>query len=356
MSTPRGTETPAPSITSQARRKKERGQLGQPVRGASILGTGSYVPEKVLTNADLERLVETSDEWIVTRTGIRERRIAGEDEHTSQMAAAAGRRAIEMAGLDPLEIDMILVATVSPDMMFPCTACFVQKKLGAFNAACMDISAACSGFLYALEVARNFIAAGTHDYILVIGADKLSSLVDWTDRNTCVLFGDGAGAAVVGHREGKNGILQTVMGSDGRFSDILLMPGGGCRIPITKENIDQKLNTIKMSGKEVFKQAVIAMQAAALEVVERSGLRPEQISLLIPHQANSRIIDAIATRLKVPSERVFMNLERYGNTSAAAVAIALDEANRTGALKPDDYALLVVFGGGLTWAGTVLQW
>jgi 3-oxoacyl-[acyl-carrier-protein] synthase-3 len=326
------------------------------LRPVSILGTGSYVPEKVLTNADLERLVDTSDEWITSRTGIKERRIAGPDEHTSDMAIGAAKQAMDMAGIGPMDIDMILVATVSPDMMFPCTACFVQKGLGARRAICMDISAACSGFLYGLDVAKQFVATGMHNNVLVIGADKLSSLVDWGDRNTCVLFGDGAGAAVVGHKEGEETLLHTVMGSDGNFGDILSMPGGGCRVPITVENLDQKLNTIKMAGKEVYKQAVIAMQNAALEVIEKAGITTEQIAWIIPHQANYRIIEAIAQRLGVGMDRVFVNLERYGNTSAAAVAIALDEANRTGALKKGDYVLLVVFGGGLTWASTLLRW
>ncbi len=327
------------------------------LRSVSILGTGSYLPEKVLTNAHLEKLVDTSDEWITTRTGIKERRIAGEGEFTSDMAAGAARQALDQAGLNAEDLDMILVATVSPDMMFPCTACFVQTVIGAKRAICMDLSAACSGFLYALEVAKQFVATGACEHILVVGADKLSALVDWTDRNTCVLFGDGAGAAVVGHRPGHGAeLLRSVMGSDGSFSDILSMPGGGCRIPITRDNFDEKLNTIKMSGKEVFKQAVVAMQSAAVELIETSGISTDQLAWIIPHQANIRIIEAIAQRLKVGMERVYVNLDRYGNTSAAAVAIALDEAHRLGKFQPGDHILLVVFGGGLTWASTLVRW
>ncbi len=323
---------------------------------AAILGTGSHVPERVLSNADLERMVETTDEWITTRTGIKERRIAAENEFTSDLATGAARKAMEMAGITADQIDMILVATVSPDMMFPCTACFVQKALGAKRAACMDLSAACSGFLYALDVARQFVATGTYRYVLVIGADKLSALVDWEDRNTAVLFGDGAGAAIVGPRPERDGFLASVMGSDGNQDEILNLPGGGCRIPITKENIDDKLNTIKMSGREVFKQAVMAMQNASLEVLRRADVTTDQLAWVIPHQANMRIIEAIAQRLGVGMDRFYLNLDRYGNTSAAAVAMALDEANRAGCLKENDLVLLVVFGGGLTWASTLLRW
>ncbi len=329
---------------------------GRTVRSVSIVGTGSYVPERVLTNAELEKLVETSDEWIVSRTGIKERRIAAEDEFTSDMAAHAARQAMQNAGVDASEIDMLIVATVSPDMMFPSTACWVQNKIGATRAACFDISAACSGFVYGLEIAQQFIATGTYETILVIGADKLSSLVDWTDRNTCVLFGDGAGAAVLKHRPGANGILNTYLRSDGQHSDVLYMPGGGCRHPITAENADQRLNTIKMNGKETYKQAVNAMHQAALTVLEQTGLDLEDIECVIPHQANVRIIQAIADRLKIPLDRFFVNLEKYGNTSAAAVAIALDEAHRSRRIKIGDHVLLVVFGGGLTWASAVIEW
>ena len=324
-----------------------------------MLGTGSYAPARVMTNADMEKIVDTSDEWITSRTGIRERRIAAEGEHTSDIAAAAGLAALQNAGIDAANVDLILVATASPDMFFPATACLVQRRLGARRAACMDISAACSGFLYALEMAKNMVAMGSVGIALIIGAEKLSAWLDWTDRNTCVLFGDGGGACVLGRRpEGRvgRGILSTFMGSDGEYAQILSLPGGGSRCPITASNVDQRLNTLKMMGKETFKQAVNAMTSASLEVLDRTGLTVDDIACIIPHQANFRIIDAIADRLKVPTDRFFLNLERYGNTGAAAVAIALDEAHRAGRIKPGDKVLLIVFGSGLTWASTVIEW
>lgn len=328
----------------------------QPTRPVSIIGTGSYVPERILTNAELEKMVETSDEWITTRTGIKERRIAREDEFTSHMATEAARRAIEQAGITIAEIDLILVATVTPDTAFPATACWVQKALGATQAACFDVSAACSGFLYAIEIAQQFIANHTYDTILVIGADKLSSILNWEDRNTCVLFGDGAGAAVLRSREGSLGVISTEMGSDGNYSDILIIPGGGCAIPVTPANAHEKPNTLQMNGRETFKQAVISMLGAANKALENSGLGIDDIACIIPHQANIRIIEALADRLKLPMSKFHINLDRYGNTSAAAVAIALDEAHREGRFKRGDYILLVVFGGGLTWASSVIQW
>ena len=329
---------------------------GKTHRTVSIIGTGSYVPEKILTNDDLSRMVDTSDEWITTRTGIKERRVAAKDEHTSDMAAKAALQAIAQAGISPAEIDMILVATATPDMLFPATACFVQKKIGATNAACLDISAACAGFLFGLEIAQQFITSHTHDTVLVIGADKLTSITNWTDRNTCVLFGDGAGAAILRHRGSAHGVISTHIGSDGRFTDILFMPGGGSRCPITKENAHMNLATIHMTGKEVYKQAVTAMLRAAKKALEQAGLTINDIACVIPHQANLRIIEAIADRLGIPIEKFYVNLDKYGNTSAAAVAIALDEANRTGRIKAGDYILMVVFGGGLTWASTVIEW
>lgn len=323
---------------------------------ASIIGTGSFVPEKILSNAELERMVETNDEWIVTRTGIRERRIAAEQQTTSDMATEAAKAAMLNAGVAPEEIDLIIVATVTPDMFFPSTACFVQTKIGAKNAACFDVSAACSGFLFALETARQFIASGAKKTALVIGAEKLSTIVDWSDRNTCVLFGDGAGAAIVRHKAGTKGIIHTHMGSDGRQSEILYIPGGACRTPVTAENAAQRLNTIKMNGKETYKHAVTAMLDAGNRVLEAGGISVGELACIIPHQANARIIEAIADRMRIPIERFLINLDRFGNTSAAAVAIALDEANRTERMKEGDYILLVVFGGGLTWAGSLIQW
>jgi 3-oxoacyl-[acyl-carrier-protein] synthase-3 len=338
------------------RQPRSSQRSGKIHRTVSIIGTGSYVPERVLTNADLSAMVDTSDEWITTRTGIKERRIAAKDENTSDMAAKAALKAIEQANILPTEINLIIVATATPDMLFPATACFVQKKIGATNAACLDISAACAGFLFGIEIAQQFITSHTHDTVLVIGAEKLTSITNWTDRNTCVLFGDGAGAAILRHRGGSHGVISTHIGSDGNFTDILFMPGGGSRCPITAENVSLNLNTIHMSGKEVYKQAVIAMMNAAKKALELAGLTINDIACVIPHQANLRIIEAIADRLGIPLEKFYVNLDKYGNTSAAAVAIALDEANRSGRIKPGDYVLMVVFGGGLTWASTVIEW
>ena len=333
-----------------------RSRQHQNKRTVSIIGTGSFVPERVLTNGELATLVETSDEWITSRTGIRERRIAGESESTSDLATHAALAAMENAGITAEEIDLIIVATVTPDMAFPSTACIVQAKIGAKGAACFDVSAACAGFLYALEIAQQFITSHTYDTILVIGADKLSSIVDWTDRNTCVLFGDGAGAAILRHRGGGHGVVSTYMASDGGLADILYMPGGGSQTPITKDNSDQRLNCIKMNGKETYKHAVISMLDAATRALAAANLQASDLACIIPHQANLRIIEAIAGRMNLPMDRFMINIDRYGNTSAAAVAISLDEANRTGRMKVGDYVLLVVFGGGLTWASSVIQW
>ena len=327
-----------------------------PKRTVSIIGTGSYVPERVLSNADLEKLVETSDEWITTRTGIKERRIAGDNEFTSDLATNAAKAALENSGISPTEIDLIIVATITPDKFMPSTACMVQTKIGATNAACFDISAACSGFLYAIEIAQQFITSHTYNTILVIGADKLSSIIDWKDRNTCVLFGDGAGAAILRHRAHGHGVIATRMGSNGALADLLQVPGGGSACPITSANADQRLNTIRMEGRETFKHAVTNMVESARQVLDDAGLDATDLACVIPHQANLRIISAVAERLDVPLDRIMVNLDRFGNTSAAAVAIALDEANRTGRMKVGDYVLLVVFGGGMTWASSVVQW
>lgn len=327
---------------------------------SSIIGTGSYMPEKVLTNEDLSKMVDTSDEWITSRTGIRERRIAAENQATSDLAAEAARRALASAGVSAEEIQLIIVATVTPDMFFPSTACFVQKKIGATNAVCFDISAACSGFLYALQVARHFINTGNRATALVIGAEKLSSLVNWKDRNTCVLFGDGAGAVVLRRAEeeteASGRVLATVMGSDGNLADLLKVPGGSSACPITPENIESRPNTIHMEGRETFKHAVTRMLEASQQALELAGLTAADVALVIPHQANARIITAIAERLGLPDERVFMNLDKYGNTSAATIPVALDEARQAGRLKKGDVVLLVAFGGGFTWASSVLRW
>jgi 3-oxoacyl-[acyl-carrier-protein] synthase-3 len=339
------------------RQPRSSRRSAKPGRTVSIVGTGSYVPERVLTNADLSKMVDTTDEWITSRTGIKERRIAAKDEYTSDMAARAALKAMEQASIAPEEIDMILVATASPDMIFPATACFVQTKIGAKNAACLDVSAACAGFLFAIEIGQQFITSHTYETVLVIGAEKLTSITNWTDRNTCVLFGDGAGAAILRHRdESAHGVISTHIGSDGNFADILWMPGGGCRTPITAENAHQHLQTIHMSGRDVYKQAVTSMLDASKKALDKAGLTIEDIACVIPHQANVRIIEGIADRMKIPLDRFFVNLDKYGNTSAAAVAIALDEANRSGRLKKGDYILMVVFGGGLTWASSVIEW
>jgi 3-oxoacyl-[acyl-carrier-protein] synthase-3 len=322
-----------------------------------IAGTGSYLPEKILTNADLAAAVDTSDEWIVSRTGIRERRIAAEGEFTSHMATHAARRALDQAGLAPEDIELIIVATITPDTPTPATACYVQQMLGANRAVAFDISAACSGFLYAMKISKRLISDGAFKNALIIGAEKLSTVTNWQDRSTCVLFGDGAGAAVLrAAAPGEGAILATEMGTDGNLTHLLNIPGGGSACPITQSNVGDQLFTLTMMGKEVFKHAVNRMKEAAEKVIERAGLQAEDIACVIPHQANLRIIDAIADRLAVPNERVFVNLDKYGNTSAAAVAIALDEANRSGAFKRGDNIVLVVFGAGLTWAAAAIRW
>src|SRR5205809_2940765 len=269
------------------------------LRTVSIIGTGSYVPEKILTNADLSRIVDTSDEWITTRTGIKERRIAAKGEDTSDMAAKAALKAIEQSKISAKEIDLIIVATATPDMLFPATACFVQKKIGATKAACLDISAACAGFLFGLEIAQQFITSHTHETVLVIGADKLTSITNWSDRNTCVLFGDGAGAAVLLHRGSAHGVISTHIGSDGQYTDILFMPGGGSRCPITRENADKHLATIHMTGKDGYKQVVVAMLNALQTALQQAGLSIHDIAFVITHQADFASIEAIADRLGV---------------------------------------------------------
>jgi 3-oxoacyl-[acyl-carrier-protein] synthase-3 len=326
------------------------------LQGCAITGVGSYVPDRVLSNADLENIVDTTDEWITSRTGIKERRMAAEGEHTSTMAAHAARRALERAELDAADLDLIIVATITPDMPFPATACIVQQQLGATKAAAFDLEAACSGFIYALEIGHSFIASGVYENILIIGAEKLSSIIDWKDRNTCVLFGDGAGAAVLQRREGARGVLATRLGSDGTKADILAMPGGGCRQPATVDSVNARIHFLKMEGKEVYKAAVNAMTAAAREVLERSGLGIEDIKCIIPHQANQRIISAIGDRLGAREGQVFVNLHKYGNTSAASVAVALDEVVRSGKIQRGDKILIIAFGAGLTWGATVLEW
>jgi 3-oxoacyl-[acyl-carrier-protein] synthase-3 len=325
-------------------------------RTCSITGVGSYVPAKILTNADLEKMVDTSDEWITTRTGIKSRRQAAKDEFTSDMAAHAAQRAMKKAGVTADQIDLIIVATITPDMPFPATACIVQQKIGARRAAAFDLEAACSGFIYGLEVGQQFIMSRTYDTVLVIGAEKLSSIVDWKDRNTCVLFGDGAGAAILQSRPNSHGLLTAVMGADGSKGSLLHMPGGGSRCPASADSVAAKLHYLRMDGRETFKSAVQAMCHAAQEALRRCELDISKIKCVIPHQANRRIIDAVGKRLGATPEQLFINLDRYGNTSAASVAIALDEAVSSGKIQRGDLILMMVFGAGLTWGAAVIEW
>jgi len=325
-------------------------------RTCSITGVGSYVPERILTNADLQAMVDTSDEWITTRTGIKERRIAAADEFTSDLAAKAAARAMEMAGITADQIDLIIVASITPDTPFPNTACLVQQKIGARRIPSFDIEAACSGFLYALEVGQSFITARTFETVLVIGAEKLSAITNWKDRNTCVLFGDGAGAAILQNRPFSHGLLTTVLGADGSKAELLSMPAGGSRRPASAQTLQDGLHYLRMDGKETFKNAVQAMCAAANEVLSRCEIDITKIKCVIPHQANRRIIDAVAERLGAAPEQLFVNLHKYGNTSAASVAIALDEAVRSGRVVRGDLILIVAFGAGLTWGAAIIEW
>ncbi len=323
---------------------------------AKIIATGSYAPEKKLTNLDLEKMVDTSDEWITERTGIKERRIAGEKQATSDLAYEASKIALKQAGLKAKDIDLIIVATVTGDMPMPSTACLLQNRLEAKKAAAFDINAACSGFLYGLSVADSFIKAGTHKKILLIGAETLSKFTDWEDRTTCVLFGDGAGAVIIEATEGENGILSTHIHSDGSLWELLNLPGGGSKNPPTKESIDKGLHFLKMKGNETFKAAVRTLESLVTDTLKANNIKPSQLSALIPHQANLRIIQATANRLGLSMDKVVVNLDRYGNTSAASIPIALDEAVRTGRIRKDDYILLEAFGGGLTWASALIKW
>ena len=324
-------------------------------RTVSIIGTGSYVPEKVLTNEDLESIVDTSAEWIYSRTGMRERHIAADDQAASDLGSEAAKKALADAGIGADEIDLIIVATLSPDMFFPSTACFVQEKIGAKNAFCYDLGAACSGFLYAMDVAKNQIACGAVETALVIGSEKMSTFIDWEDRGTCILFGDGAGAAVLQAGGEGRGIMESSMGSDGSLAHLLATPGGGSRNPISHEMIDQKQHFLKMEGRDVFKHAVVRMSEAVLDAMEKNGISADDVSCFIPHQANIRIIDAISKRLGV-ADRMFTNVDKYANTSSAALAIALDEAARGGIIKKGDLVVLTVFGGGFTWGANVIEW
>jgi 3-oxoacyl-[acyl-carrier-protein] synthase-3 len=323
-----------------------------------VLGTGSYAPERILSNAELAKTVDTSDEWIHTRCGIRERRIAAPGEATSDMGVQAARRALDDAGLKPADIDLLIVATITPDMPMPATACIIQQKLGVpTTAACFDLNAACTGFLYALDTACAMLSSGRYRHALVIGVEKLSTIVDWKDRTTCVLFGDGAGAVVVGKSPvSGQGLIGTKLGALGDSVDLLCIPGGGSNAPATAASIAAGDHFLKMKGKEVFKLAVRVMDEAARDILEQHHLRADQISLVIPHQANLRIIEAISEYLELPMERFFVNVDRYGNTSAASIPLALDEARRTGRIKSGDLTLLVAFGAGLTYGSALIRW
>jgi len=322
---------------------------------ASIIGTGSYLPERILSNRDLEKLVDTSDEWIVSRTGMKERRIAREDEHTSDMAYVASVRALEDAGLAPDNIDLILVATITPDYAFPSTSCLLQARLGS-RAAAMDVQAACTGYLYAIAVARAFVQAGLYRTVLIAAAEKLSSIINYQDRNTCVLFGDGASACIVSANPCKKQlwIRDVILGADGEQAGLLQVPAGGSRLPASLETVAAGKHFLHMEGKEVFKHAVRRMEASSKMCLDRLGLREEEIKWIVPHQANIRIIEAIAKRFSVPMERVYMTIHKYGNTSASALGIALDELLKGEKLMHGDHLLLTAFGAGLTWGSSIL--
>jgi 3-oxoacyl-[acyl-carrier-protein] synthase-3 len=331
--------------------------MKNPTSSTVILGTGSYLPERIISNDEMAQIVDTSDEWIQARTGIRKRRFAAEGENTSHLATAAARRAIEDAAIDPSEIDLILVATMTPDMPFPSTACLVQSQLDLPQCIAFDIQAACTGFVYGLNIAASMLQSGNFNKALVIGAEKLSGILDFEDRTTCVLFGDGAGAAILGRSDTPGvGIIGGICGADGSNPEALCQPGGGSAIPPSHDSLDQRQHFLKMNGKEIFKQAVRVMGQASTDLLEKTGLAPTDLNLIIPHQANLRIIDSLTKRLNVPADSVFINLQDYGNTSAASVGIALDEARRAGRIQTGAYILLVAFGAGLTWGASMLKW
>ena len=323
---------------------------------ARITGTGSYAPAKIITNHDLEKLVDTSDDWITERTGIKERRVVEKGQATSDLAYEASRKALKAAGLGANELDLILIATTTPDMLMPNLGCVLQNKLGAKKAAAFDIYAACSGFLYGMSVADAFIKSGMYKNILLVGAEVLSRFVDWEDRTTCILFGDGAGAVVLQRHSGKRGVLSTHLHSDGSLGDLLYLPAGGSQHPASHETIHKRMHFIKMKGNETFKAAVLALEGVVQEALAYNKVKPEEIDFLIPHQANLRIIQAMAQRLKMPMEKVVLTLPKYGNTSAASIPMALDEAVRDGRIKENHLLLFEAFGGGLTWASALVRW
>jgi len=325
-------------------------------RYAHVVGWGKCAPQRVLTNDDLSRMVDTSDEWILTRTGIQERRLAGDDETTVSMAVQAAHQALEVADLRPAQLDLIIVATVTPDHLFPAAACLVQDALGAARAAAFDLSAGCSGFIYALSVAAHLLCAGAYHTALVIGAETLSRITDWHDRNTCVLFGDGAGAVILQAGENEGGVLATVLGADGSGGDLLQLPAGGSRMPASHQTVAERQHFIQMKGQEVFRFAVKTIPAATRQVLTKAGLALRDVNLLIPHQANQRIIEAATRSLDLPPDSVYSNLERYGNTSSASIPIALCEAAESGRIQPGDLVVCVGFGAGLTWGAAAIRW
>jgi 3-oxoacyl-[acyl-carrier-protein] synthase III len=325
-------------------------------RYAAITGLGSAVPEKVLTNADLEKLVETSDEWITSRTGIRERRIVSPHESTATLGVTAARRALERAGVSPWQVDLVICATATPDYLFPATACLIQHEIGAENAGAFDLEAACAGFIYGLAVGTQFVKTGAYNTVLVVASEALSRFIDWEDRTTCVLFGDGAGAVVLQPSDKPQGLLSFVLGSHGVGEDLIKLPGGGAREPAGPHTFAERRHFIKMNGQEVYRFAVRIMGDSAVEALEKAGLKYEDISLFIPHQANVRIINSIAERLNLDPEKVYINIDKYGNTSAASIPIAMDEAIEAGRVKPGDNLLFVAFGAGLTSGAAVVKW
>lgn len=326
------------------------------LRKAGIIGVGTYLPEKIVTNSDLEKVVDTTNEWIYSRTGIAERRVAKDDQATSDLAIIAAKKALEHAAIDAAEIDLIIVATITPDMIFPATASIIQEQLKAKKAAAFDLSAGCTGFVYALSVANQFVATGAYDKVLVIGAETLTRIVDWQDRKTCVLFGDGAGAVVVGPVNENEGFLSFVLGSDGSGAELLYMPAGGSRKPPSLETLSNKEHSLRMSGSDVFKFAVKIMGEAAAQALIKSGHKLEDIDFMIPHQANTRIIESAAKRLGLSMEKVFMNLDKYGNMSCASIPVALEEAYHNNLLKKGDLVVFVGFGAGLSWGACALKW
>lgn len=327
--------------------------MALPVK-ARITGLGTYLPKKILTNQDLEQLVETSDEWILSRTGIKERRLAATDEFTSDMGFASAKEALQAANIGAEELDLIIVATMTPDYISPSTAGLIQHKIGATNAAAVDVQAACTGFLYALSMAKAFIESNMYKHILVIASEKMSAFIDYTDRNTCILFGDGSSSAVVSS-QGDGWLIDAVfLGAAGELADLVIIPGGGTRQPASIESVEKRQHFVKMQGKEVFKHAVRKMTAAATECLKKAGLKEKDISWLVPHQANERIMDAIAKAFEIPIEKVYKTVHKYGNTSASSIAIALEELLTTRKLLSKEHVLLVAFGGGLTWGAAII--